>query len=314
MRTRPLGRTGFEVSELALGTWGLSGDAYGEVSERDQDAVIDRALALGVNLFDTADVYGSGRMERKLGARLPEQGTVVVTKIGTALDSTPARKRFDIEYLREALGASQDRLGRKRIDVLLLHNPSLAVVQAGVAAEFLESQVSDGKLGAWGVSAGNAKVAAAALAAETKPAVLEMAYNVFFAADVQGMSTSLVDAGVGLLARSVLAHGLLAGHWPLDIQFDEGDHRRDRWTPQQLRRRLSQLLALNVLDRERSPSMRAGAINWVLCNEQVSSAVLGPRSVLQLDQLLREVRNQPPYLQLSERTRLAQRLSELVVS
>src|SRR5690606_30885496 len=103
----------------------------------------------------------------------PEEGTVVVTKIGTALDSTPARKRFDVEYLRQALGASQDRLGRKRIDVLLLHNPSLAVLQAGVAGEFLESQVAAGKLAAWGVSAGNTKVAAAALAAEPKPAVLE---------------------------------------------------------------------------------------------------------------------------------------------
>lgn len=314
MRTRPLGRTGFEVSELALGTWGLSGDAYGEVSERDQDAVIDRALALGINLFDTADVYGSGRMERKLGARLPEQGTWVVTKIGTALDSTPARKRFDLEYLKRALGASQDRLGRKRIDVLLLHNPSIAVVEAGVAADFLEEQVSSGVLGAWGMSVGNGKVAAAALAADVTPFVLEMAYNVFFAADVQSMSPTLINAKVGLLARSVLAHGLLAGHWPLDIRFDEGDHRRDRWTPPQLRRRLSQLVALSTIDRERSPSMRSAALNWVLCNEQVSAAVLGPRSVLQLDQLVREVRHEPPYLQLSERTRLAQRLSELTVA
>lgn len=314
MRRRPLGRTGFEVSELALGTWGLSGDAYGAVAERDQEAVIDRALALGINVFDTADVYGSGSMERKLGARLPEQDTVVVTKIGTALDSNPARKRFDVEHLRRALGESQSRLGRKQVDVVLLHNPSVAAVQSEVAAAFLQSRVDDGTVAAWGISAGSAAVVTAALSANLKPAVVELAYNLFFPQDLQSLGGTLSDAKVGVIARSVLAHGLLAGHWALDTRFDEGDHRRERWTPQQLRRRLGQLVALTALDRERSPSMRAGAVNWVLCNELISTAVLGPRSVLQLDQLVREVRHEPPYLQLSERTRLAQRLAELKVT
>jgi aryl-alcohol dehydrogenase-like predicted oxidoreductase len=313
MQKRNLGRTGFVVGELALGTWGLSGDAYGPVSEREQDAVIDRALALGVDLFETADVYAEGKMERKLGARLPEVGTTVVTKVGTALDGKPTRKRFDVEFLKRAIGASQERLGRKRIDVVLLHNPSVQVVQSGAAAAFLEEQFKTGAIGAWGVSAGTATVASAALSSELKPMVLEMAYNVFFESDVQGLASALLETQTGLLARSVLAHGLLAGHWSKDIQFDDGDHRQKRWTPQQLRRRLTQLQALNVLSRTTSPSMRAAAINWVLCNERVSTAVLGPRSVIQLDQLMREVRREPPYLDLAERGRLSHRLRDLRV-
>ncbi len=313
MRKRNLGRTGIQVGELSLGTWGLSGDAYGEVSEREQDAVIDRALALGVDLFETADVYAAGKMERKLGARLPEAGTTIVTKVGTALDTKPTRKRFDVEFLKRAIGASQERLGRKRVDVVLLHNPSVQVVQAGVAAAYLEEQTKSGTIGGWGLSVGNATVASAALGSELKPMVLEMAYNVFFESDVQGLGSALLETQTGLLARSVLAHGLLAGQWSRDIRFDEGDHRRDRWTPDQLRRRLTQLQALNVVSRTNSPSMRAAAINWVLCNERISSAVLGPRSVIQLDQLMREVRREPPYLELAERGRLAQRLRDLRV-
>lgn len=313
MRRRILGQTKIEVSELSLGTWGLSGDAYGPVGEREQDAVIDRALALGVNLFETADVYGAGRMERKLGARLPEAGTVVVTKVGTALSEKPARKRFDVEYLKQALGGCQERLGRKRLDVVLLHNPSLDVVTEGKAAEFLQSRVDQGDLGAWGMSVGGSAVATAALRASVRPQVFEMPYNVFFSEDVQAMDSVFHVTKVGLLARSVLAHGLLSGLWSKDTQFDEGDHRRERWTPQQLRRRLSQLQVFNTLNRANTPSMRAAAVNWVLSDRYVSSAVLGPRSVLQLDQLLREVRREPPYFDQNERTRLAQRLKDMNV-
>lgn len=313
MRKRHLGQTKIEVSELSLGTWGLSGDAYGAVNEREQDAVIDRALALGINLFETADVYGAGKMERKLGARLPEAGTVVVTKVGTALAEKPARKRFDVEYLKHALGGCQERLGRKQLDVVLLHNPSSDVVAEGKAAEFLQGQVEQGVVKAWGMSVGVAEIAASALRASVRPQVLQLPYNVFFSEGVQAMDSIFHMTRVGLLARSVLAHGLLSGLWSKDVQFDEGDHRRDRWTPQQLRRRLSQLQVFNTLNRANTPSMRAAAVHWVLSDHYVSSAVLGPRSVLQLDQLLREVRREPPYFDPTERNRLAQRLKDMNV-
>lgn len=313
MRKRPLGQTKIEVSELGLGTWGLSGDAYGPVNEREQDAVIDRALALGINLFETADVYGAGKMERKLGARLPETGTIVVTKIGTALSDKPARKRFDVEYLKQALGACQDRLGRKQLDVVLLHNPSPDAVKEAKAAELLQARVDEGALRAWGMSVGGVATATEALRSSPRPQILQMPYNVFLSAEVQAMDSIFHVTKVGLLARSVLAHGLLSGLWSKDVQFDEGDHRRERWTPSQLRRRLSQLQVFNTVNRANTPSMRAAAVNWVLSDWYVSSAVLGPRSVLQLDQLMREVRREPPYFDPAERNRLLQRLRDMNV-
>src|SRR5688572_11263836 len=143
MRRRPLGKTGLSVSELALGTWGLCGDGYLPVAESEQDRVVDRALALGITLFETADSYAHGEMERRLGRRVPNDGRArIVTKIGTDLDAAVPRKRFDAVYLRQAIDRCHERLGRDVLDVVLLHTPSLAAVEKGEALELLAELTS----------------------------------------------------------------------------------------------------------------------------------------------------------------------------
>src|SRR5689334_13481543 len=122
MRTRALGKTGLVVSELALGTWGLSGDGYGPVAESDQNEVIDRALALGITLFETADSYANGAMEKRLGERLAAAGAaVIVTKIGTNRAEKPERKQFDTAHVNAAVEKCRERLRREKLDVVLLH-------------------------------------------------------------------------------------------------------------------------------------------------------------------------------------------------
>ena len=138
MRTRALGKTGLRVSELALGTWGLSGDAYGPVDEREQERVLSRALEMGVSLIDTADAYGDGRMERAVGRAVSGRGeVVVVTKGGVDRDSSPPRKRFDRAHLRAAVERSLRRLSRDRIDVYLLHNPLVETMAGAEAVDTL---------------------------------------------------------------------------------------------------------------------------------------------------------------------------------
>ena len=90
MRRRSLGKTGIEIPELCLGTWGLSGDAYGPVEEADQDSVIERAVALGMLAFETADAYAQGAMESRLGHLLEKHpDAIVITKVGTDRSATP---------------------------------------------------------------------------------------------------------------------------------------------------------------------------------------------------------------------------------
>jgi aryl-alcohol dehydrogenase-like predicted oxidoreductase len=309
MRLRTLGKTGIEISELSLGTWGLSGDGYGQVEPLDQDQVIERALGLGINAFDTSDAYGKGAMESRLGQLLaghPE--ALVITKIGTDRAATPPIKRFDSEHLRAAALASQERLKRK-LDVLLLHNPSTLALRKPHVAETLNKLVEDGHVRFWGVSMGDADIGR--LAIEQGAQVLQLAFNAFHPQDLAGVVTLAKEKQVGLIGRSVLAHGLLCGQWPSTKQFTSGDHRRDRWTADDFKKRISQLAALRPSVVGDVTSLRAAALRYALSESALSSVVIGPRSAVQLDQLLRDAGKEPPYLTEDARSALTRRLENV---
>ena len=313
MRQRPLGNTGLSVSELGLGTWGLSGDGYSPVDDVVQDAVIERAHALGVTLFETSDSYGKGAMEQKLGQRLKGKDTALIaTKLGTDREAIPARKCFSPAFIRERFARSQERLGREVVDIVLLHNPSERTLERGEATGVLAELKSKGALRAWGVSVGSAASARAAM--QQGAQVLELAYNAFHSRALREISDEITEKGVGVLARSVLAHGLLCGQWPTTKEFGSADHRAERWSADDLKRRISQLNALRPCVAGDVSSLRATALRFVLANERVSCAVLGPRGPLQLDQLLRDAGKEPPYLSPESLTALEHRLANVGVN
>ena len=287
MRTRALGSTGLEVSELALGTWGLSGDGYGPVAESEQDAVIDRALALGVTLFETADSYTKGAMEQRLGRRLPKSGALVATKIGTGREDSPPRKRFEADFLKDSAERSRERLAREQIDVLLLHNPSAQTLAGGAIEPAMAAIVEAGIARTWGVSVSGEAAAGAAIACGAP--VIQVPYNAFYRRDFDRIAVEAREKKIGVLVRSVLAYGLLCGNWPTTKEFPPGDHRAERWNPDELKRRIMQLNALRPSVGGALSSLRAVALRYVLAKELVASAVLGPRKGAQLDQLVRDV-------------------------
>ncbi|MBX3213918.1 MAG: aldo/keto reductase [Labilithrix sp.] len=295
MRKRPLGKTGLVVSELALGTWGLSGDAYGEVDEADAEAVLRRAIDMGFSLIDTADAYGAGRMERLCGRLAKDHPEVVlVTKGGVDRMTDPPRKCFAADYLRSAVERSAKRLGREALQVYLLHNPTPETLHTGEAVEAMEALKKEGKIEHWGVAAGDEDVARAAI--DKGAEVLELAYNLTHPIDLHRISGDVMVAGTGILARSVLGHGLLAGMWAKDRSFDEGDHRAERWTRMELELRVDQLDAVRFLVKGDVHTLRGAAVRFALSNHLVSAAVLGPRTKEQLEQLVRETGGGPRYL------------------
>lgn len=314
IRLRPLGSTGIDVAELALGTWGLSGDGYGPISNREAEATIRRAVELGVTLFETSDAYGKGATEALLGRLLePHPTTQIATRHGVDRTEKPAKKRFDPAYLQGALERSLERLKRSCIDVYLLHNPTEEELRREELQAFLKSLKKAGKVRCWGVSVGDADVGRAALEAEAE--VIELAYNAFHAADLASLASDIAEARVGVLARSVLAYGLLAGMWPPSKLFPEGDHRRLRWIDSdELGVRVRQLDGLRGLLGGDVVSLRGAAVRYVLANHLVSSAVLGPRSVSQLEQLVREAGKSPPYLDEEKFAKLPVRLAELGIN
>ncbi len=310
MQKRTLGATGIEVSALALGTWGLSGDGYGPVAESEQDAVIDRALALGVTFFETADSYGGGKMESRLGARLPSDRVAVATKIGTDHKAALPRKRFDKAFLKESAQRSRDRLKRK-IDVLLLHNPSSEAIVRGEATEALTELVEENVARTWGVSVATPTAATAAMIREAP--VLEIPHNCFHTTELFMVQELVKDKKTAIMARSVLAYGLLCGGWPVSKEFPEGDHRSERWLGDELKRRIVQLNALRPSVLGGITSLRSVALRYVLANERISCAVIGPRRSQQLMELVRDAGKGAPYMSEDQVQTLEMRIRNIGV-
>jgi aryl-alcohol dehydrogenase-like predicted oxidoreductase len=311
IRLRPLGSTGLDVAELALGTWGLSGDGYGPVSNRDAEATVRRAVELGVTLFETSDAYGKGAAESLLGRLLePHPHTQIATRHGVDRSEKPARKRFDPAYLQGSLDRTLERIRRPAVDVYLLHNPTEETLRNGELRAWLRGLKASGKARCWGVSVGSTEAGYAALEAEAE--VIELAYNAFHSSDLANLGAAIAEARVGVLARSVLAYGLLAGLWPVTKTFPEGDHRRHRWIDaEEMATRVRQLDALRTLQVGDVFSLRGAAVRFALSNHLVSAAVLGPRSVLQLEQLVREAGKAPPYLDEERLAALPVKLAEM---
>jgi aryl-alcohol dehydrogenase-like predicted oxidoreductase len=278
-----------------MGTWGLGGEAYGPVSEPDAERVLRRSIDMGFSLIDTADAYGGGRMEHLVGTVAKDHPElVVVTKAGIDRTTDPHRKTFDPTYLRGAVERSLKRLRLEAIPVFLLHHPTPSAIYAMEAVETCRELKKEGKIRHWGVAAGDEDVARAAI--DNGAEVLELAYNLLHALDLHRLSGDIMVAGCGVLARSVLAHGMLCGEWPKDRSFPEGDHRMNRWTRMELEHRIGQLDAVQFLVHDDVLTLRGAAVRFALSNHHVSSAVLGPRSVEQLEQLVRETGGGPRYL------------------
>lgn len=304
------------VSELAVGTWGLSGDAYGPVDEKDAETVISRALDMGITLFDTSDSYGGGKMEALLGRLCKgKDDVVIVTKGGTDRRLDPPVKRFNEDYLRGSVERSLKRLGREAIPVYMLHCPTrealLDEVDRKGALTILRAMRDEGKIQHIGVSCGSEDVLEQAI--EDGAEVVELPYNIFYSGPLTRKTGDIMVRRPGVLVRSVLNYGVLAGLWTRDREFPDTDHRSQRWTRMELEHRVDQLEAVRFLVKGDVTTMRGAAVRFALASHVVSSAVLGPRTVEQLEQLVRETGGGPRYLRDEDLSRLYRELEKVGV-
>jgi aryl-alcohol dehydrogenase-like predicted oxidoreductase len=224
MLASPLGRTGRQVSAIGLGTWQFGGD-WGDVSEPDALDVLSAAVAAGVTLFDTADVYGDGRSESIIGTFLaghPRHGITVATKMGRRLDQVAAN--YTPEHFQEWTTRSRQNLGVDTLDLVQLHCPPTAVIESDATYEALDELVAEGVLAAYGVSV---ETCAQALAAISRPNVtnVQIILNPFRLKPLDEVLPAAAAAGVAVFARVPLASGLLSGRYTKETTFAESDHR-----------------------------------------------------------------------------------------
>ena len=152
MQYRKLGRTGWDVSTISFGAWAIGG-SWGEVSDEESLAALHRAVDMGVNFFDTADVYGDGRSER-LMARLRRERSEpihIATKAGRRLDPHIAAG-YNRENLTSFVERSLKNLETDALDLLQLHCPPTEVYYMPETFDALDGLVKEGKIRYYGVS------------------------------------------------------------------------------------------------------------------------------------------------------------------
>ena len=222
MEQRTLGRTGRAVSVVGLGTWQLGAD-WGDVSEDDALAVLSASVDAGVTFFDTADVYGDGRSEQVIGRFLKSHPDITVaTKMGRRMDQVP--ENYTLSHFREWTDRSRQNLGVDTLDLVQLHCPPSAVIDADATYDDLDTLVADGAIAAYGVSV---ETVAQALSAIARPNVasIQIILNAFRLKPLDEVLPAALEAGVGIIARVPLASGLLSGKYDASTTFAADDHR-----------------------------------------------------------------------------------------
>lgn len=225
---------GVPVPALGLGCWAIGGPwtaggapaGWGVVDDAESKRAIHAAVDVGVRFFDTAQTYGAGHSERVLGQALQGRDDVrVATKVGYAIDPDGQRMLgpdADGAAIVASIDASLRRLGRDRIDLVLLHLNALPVAKAAGVFDTLDQLRTAGKIGAYGWST-DFPDNAAAFATRLGMVAIEHAMNVFFRADA--LIPVIEDHGLLSINRSPLAMGLLGGKIGAGTRFAAQDLR-----------------------------------------------------------------------------------------
>src|SRR5436189_5230812 len=224
MNYRELGRTGWKVSEISFGAWAIGG-TWGEVDDPESLATLHRAADLGVNFYDTADVYGDGRSERLLAQLKRERSEeiIIATKAGRRLDPHLA-SGYNRENLSTFIERSLKNLETDALDLLQLHCPPTDVYYNPELFAALDDFVRQGKIRNYGVSVERVEEV---LSAIEYPGVqtVQIIFNIFRQRPAELFFGEAKKRGVGILARVPLASGLLTGKLTSHSQFEADDHR-----------------------------------------------------------------------------------------
>jgi len=224
MQYRELGRTGWKVSAISFGTWAIGG-TWGTVRDQESLAALHRALDLGVNFFDTADVYGDGHSERLL-ARLRRERSepfYIATKAGRRLTPHIAGG-YNRENLTGFVERSLKNLETETIDLLQLHCPPTEVYYMPEVFDILNDLVKAGKIRYYGVSVEKVEEALKAIEFPGVQSV-QIIFNILRQRPADLFFKEAKRKKVGILARVPLASGLLTGKFSPDSTFESDDHR-----------------------------------------------------------------------------------------
>ena len=222
MNTRTLGKTGYEVSEIGLGCWQLGGD-FGPVGDDTATEILKTARSLDVNFWDTADVYGGGQSESRIGGFKDKKGVFVATKLGRG-PQFEGMTRYTRERVKDSLAGSIKRLGVEQLDLAQLHCIPIEVLRDGEIFTWLDDMRTAGMVRHWGASVQTVEEGLLAMRSDTCT-TLQTIFNLFRQDAVDSLFPAAQKAKVGIIVRLPLASGLLSGKMSKTTTFTAQDHR-----------------------------------------------------------------------------------------
>ena len=288
VKTRRLGKSGFQVSEIGLGCWQLGGD-FGPLNEQQAEKILDQASEQGINFWDTADVYGDGRSELLIAAwckqhlsQQEQQDLKVATKVGRSGRLFP--DKFTKQQVKSDIQASAARLGVECIDLIQLHCIPPQILLDGEIFTWLQDLQQEGLIAHYGASVETIEEGLSCLQ-DSQLTSLQVIFNVFRQDAMQVLLPKAAANDVGIIVRLPLASGLLSGKFKANQQFAESDHRnynRDgqAFSVGETFSGLPLNKGIELVDglRQWLPAgseLAAFALRWVLDHPQVSSVIAG---------------------------------------
>jgi aryl-alcohol dehydrogenase-like predicted oxidoreductase len=286
MRYRTFGRLGWQVSDIGYGMWGMGGWSGSE--DARSLAALDRSVALGCNIFDTAFAYGDGHSETLLGETLRRHAgrrLYVATKVppknrvwpGKA--STPIAEVFPYDYIIEMTRRSRAHLGVSRIDLQQLHVWSDAWVDDDGWKRAVEHLKKDGLIEGFGISVNRWEAENVLKALDTGLVdAVQVVYNVFDQAPEDTLFPACQEKGVAVIARVPFDEGSLTGTLKAGDTWPAGDWRNLYFTPAHIAETLPRVEALRALVPPGS-SLPDLALRFILHHPAVSTTIPGMRSL-----------------------------------
>lgn len=293
MQYRELGRTGWKVSTISFGAWAIGG-TWGAVQDSESLAALHRAVDLGVNFFDTADVYGDGRSERLISQlRKQRRETIyIATKAGRRLNPHVA-EGYNRRNLTAFVERSLKNLDTDAIDLLQLHCPPTPVFYMPEVFGVLDDLVAAGKLRHYGVSVEKVEEALKAIEYPNVKTV-QIIFNMFRHRPTELFFEQAQKRNIGILARVPLASGMLTGKMKPDSQFSPDDHRAfnrdgEAFDKGETFSGVDYNIALQAVEELRAVcpegmSMVQFALRWILMFDAVTCAIPGAKRPSQAEE------------------------------
>ncbi len=293
MQYRKLGRTGWNVSAISFGAWAIGG-TWGNVDDKESMGALHRALDLGVNFFDTADVYGDGRSERLLAQLRKERPEEfhIATKAGRRLDPHVAAG-YNRQHLATFVERSLTNLQTDAIDLLQLHCPPTEVYYMPEVFGILDDLVKAGKVRYYGVSVEKVEETLKAIEYPNVQTV-QIIFNIFRQRPADLFFHEARRKDIGILARVPLSSGLLTGKLTRESMFAADDHRNFNRHGEAFDRGetfsgLDYETGLRAVE-ELRPLVPAGqtmaqfALRWILMFPAVTCAIPGAKRPAQVEE------------------------------